>query len=132
MTLAQKLFGTRGRLRRLDYWLLDIMVSLVVVIAGAIVDVILGLDPFSDDFTFSDVLALAALWVHIAIMVKRCHDRDKPWWWVLIFTCIPIVGWIWGFVELGFLDGTQGPNRFDPSPKGIGGSGEELTAEVFS
>lgn len=27
---------------------------------------------------------------------------------------------IWFLVVLGFLDGTQGPNRFGPSPKGIG------------
>jgi uncharacterized membrane protein YhaH (DUF805 family) len=27
---------------------------------------------------------------------------------------------LWLLVELGFLDGTRGPNRFGPSPKGIG------------
>ena len=27
---------------------------------------------------------------------------------------------IWMLVELGFLDGTQGPNKYGPSPKGIG------------
>lgn len=32
------------------------------------------------------------------------------------------------FVVVGCLDGTPGPNRFGPSPKGIGGE----TAEVFS
>lgn len=31
---------------------------------------------------------------------------------------------IWLLIELGFLDGTPGPNRFGPSPKGLGGSAE--------
>lgn len=34
---------------------------------------------------------------------------------------------IYLLIELGFLDGTPGPNRFGPSPKGIGG-----TAETFA
>jgi uncharacterized membrane protein YhaH (DUF805 family) len=34
-------------------------------------------------------------------------------------TILNIVGWIpwiWGLVELGFLRGTLGPNRFGPDP----------------
>ncbi len=31
---------------------------------------------------------------------------------------------IWVLIECGFLDGTPGPNRFGPSPKGLGGSAE--------
>jgi uncharacterized membrane protein YhaH (DUF805 family) len=27
---------------------------------------------------------------------------------------------VWTFVELGCLDGTKGPNRYGPSPKGVG------------
>jgi len=33
---------------------------------------------------------------------------------------------IWILIECGCLDGTQGPNRYGPSPKGIHGS-----ADVF-
>lgn len=35
-------------------------------------------------------------------------------------------------VTLGFLDGTQGPNRFGRSPKGIGGEPADKAADVFS
>ena len=35
-------------------------------------------------------------------------------------------------VFLGFLDGTQGPNRFGRSPKGIGGDPAGKAADVFS
>ena len=27
---------------------------------------------------------------------------------------------VWMLIELGFLDGTQGPNKYGPSPKGLG------------
>lgn len=33
---------------------------------------------------------------------------------------------IWQFIELGCLDGTQGSNKYGPSPKGVGG-----TPDVF-
>ncbi len=45
------------------------------------------------------------------------------------FGLIPLFGWIYLFVVVGCLDGTQGPNRFGPSPKGsIGPYG----AAIFS
>jgi len=43
---------------------------------------------------------------------------------VMVLSVILLVYAIWLLVELGFLDGTPGPNRFGPSPKGLGGSAE--------
>jgi uncharacterized membrane protein YhaH (DUF805 family) len=37
------------------------------------------------------------------------HDQDKSGWFILI----PIYGFI-----LLFIEGTRGPNRFGPDPKG--------------
>jgi uncharacterized membrane protein YhaH (DUF805 family) len=66
------------------------------------------------------VVWLIFLWPGLALGVKRCHDRDKTGWFLLI-GLIPIIGAIWLLVELGFLDGTQGPNKYGPSPKGVAG-----------
>lgn len=41
---------------------------------------------------------------------------------------IMLAGVIYLLVVVGFLDGTPGPNRFGPSPKGVGGD----TVDVFS
>jgi uncharacterized membrane protein YhaH (DUF805 family) len=60
------------------------------------------------------------IWPALALQVKRWHDRDKSGWWVLI-AFIPIIGAFWVLIECGFLDGTPGPNRFGPSPKGVSG-----------
>ena len=74
-----------------------------------------------------------------AVGVKRLHDRDKSGWWILLFYLAPSVlgsiantseqplaGFIlgvgsfvisiWALVELGFLRGTVGPNRYGPDP----------------
>jgi uncharacterized membrane protein YhaH (DUF805 family) len=50
----------------------------------------------------------------VNIGIKRFHDRDKSGWWVLI-AFVPIIGWIWYLIECGFLPGTDGPNRYDPT-----------------
>lgn len=51
-------------------------------------------------------------WMAVVVGVKRFHDRDKSGWWMLI-GLIPAVGLFWLLVELGFLAGTPGPNRYD-------------------
>jgi uncharacterized membrane protein YhaH (DUF805 family) len=66
-------------------------------------------------------------WALICLEIKRWHDRNKSWEWTFI-KCIPVVGNIWALVECGFLNGTQGPNRFGPSPKGVG---NDTVAKAF-
>jgi uncharacterized membrane protein YhaH (DUF805 family) len=89
---------------------------------------------------FAVVIAIWVSW--FAIGVKRLHDRNKRGWWILLFYVVPwflgsaanaadkqgndtleiilaligLVLGIWGLVELGFLRGTAGPNRFGPDP----------------
>ena len=84
-------------------------------------------------------LALMVLWSSLATGVKRLHDRDKSGWWILLFWFGPsllggsnqtmedspvslvlaLIGLgiaIWGFVELGCLRGTRGPNQYGTDP----------------
>jgi uncharacterized membrane protein YhaH (DUF805 family) len=93
-------------------------------------------------------IGLANLWINLALSVKRLHDRDRTGAWVflqilLVFLAVIMIvvalavpkdgRWVmlagltgavafafsvWLFVELGFLRGTQGPNRFGPDPLG--------------
>jgi uncharacterized membrane protein YhaH (DUF805 family) len=80
-------------------------------------------------------------WMFLATSIKRLHDRDRSGWWIVpffgllsffsniqerlgesIFT-FPVdlalfVLCIWGLVELGFLPGSPGANRFGPNPLG--------------
>lgn len=54
-------------------------------------------------------------WVSLAVTAKRYHDRDKSARWMLI-ALIPVIGIIWLLIELGFLKGTDGTNRFGSDP----------------
>jgi len=62
----------------------------------------------------SGLFALLALYPSIAVSVKRCHDRNRSGWFLLI-GLIPLVN-LWVLVELGFLRGTPGENRFGSDP----------------
>jgi uncharacterized membrane protein YhaH (DUF805 family) len=53
------------------------------------------------------------LWPIVMIEIKRLHDRDKSGWWILLWF-VPIIGAIWALIEIGFVAGTPGPNRFGP------------------
>ena len=63
------------------------------------------------------ILILITLWPALAIYTKRWHDRDKSGWWSLIMF-VPIIGGLWMLIELGFLRGTDGSNRFGDDPLG--------------
>ena len=123
MNITHLLFSYQGRVRRLHFWLGLIGAGIVFCVLYGILFSMSGYASGSPNgLVIALMLAVDLVWLYVAlaIEVKRCHDRDKSGWFVLI-GLIPIIGAIWLLVELGFLDGTQGPNRFGPSPKGIGG-----------
>ncbi|HWT51778.1 MAG TPA: DUF805 domain-containing protein [Caulobacter sp.] len=130
MTLWRKLFGVSGRIRRRDYWLLTIGSTLALTVLDVVASAILGgLDSRWPANPVSWILWLVSMWIGIALLVKRLHDRNKGPIWILVFM-IPVIGWIWCLVEMGFLDGTPGPNRYGPSPKGVVATQAEVV-EVF-
>lgn len=133
MTLMHKLFGFDGRLRRRDYWLIILGKYVVSFLIGVVIVAVTGDDGqhgFGPIKIAQIALIVPSLWISIAISMKRCHDRDKSGGWVAFFWLVPVVGWIWGFIELGFLDGTQGRNSYGKSPKGIGSP--DPLSEVFA
>ena len=120
--MMQTLFSFNGRIRRSTFWLYALGMGVVVgVIVG--VGIMLASNGGAMGIVGS-VIAFAAyivaIWAGLALQIKRWHDRDKSWVWIFI-AFIPFVGAIWALVETGFLDGTPGPNKFGPSPKGIQG-----------
>jgi uncharacterized membrane protein YhaH (DUF805 family) len=142
----QKLFSFEGRLRRRDYWLIVLgiwvlEIILIKILALTMLGGAAALSVSTDSaanaaaamtamgpmFQIYGLVGLIFLWPALAIGVKRCHDRNKSGWFLLI-GLIPILGGLWLLIELGFLDGTPGPNRFGPSPKGLGGPVEPAAA----
>ena len=55
------------------------------------------------------------VWSGICVGIKRCHDRERSGWFLLV-SLIPFIGAIWLTIELYFLRGTVGPNKFGEDP----------------
>ena len=148
--VIEGLFSLDGRMRRSEYWLISICLTVIKLPLGflanlagpELADIIRGL------------VNLLFLWPSVALMVKRGHDRNRP----ALFTVgvlVVLVGLtigagftqglgsvavglaligtcIYAFVDYGCLDGTQGPNRYGRSPKGIAGEADKALADVFA
>jgi len=134
MNLWALLFSFRGRLNRGPYWLALIAAGLVSLVFSVVSFVIIG----KSAIVVLSVLAFVpGIWISLALMIKRLHDRDKSAWWLLLFYLVPpvlqVIGQllgsarlildpiaggisIWAIIELGFLRGTDGPNKFGPDP----------------
>lgn len=108
-----------GRIGRATYWLKFFVPYLVISIVLTIVDMSAGLmidDGMGGGFgMLSSIFGLLSIWFSLAAGAKRCHDRGRSGWFQAI-VLIPIIGAIWLLVELGFLRGTEGENRFGPDP----------------
>ena len=55
---------------------------------------------------------LPVLWVSIALLVKRGHDRGRSGWWQLL-NIVPFAN-IWLFIDQAFLRGVDESNQWGP------------------
>ena len=85
------------------------------------------------------LMGVVFAWLYAAASFKRLHDRNRSGWWMLPFLVAighhgHVAAWfggssparlvgillhllsVWGIVELYFLRGTPGPNRFGADP----------------
>ncbi|HEX3858398.1 MAG TPA: DUF805 domain-containing protein [Pseudolabrys sp.] len=131
--LVSLLCSFSGRINRAKYWLAAILYIAAFVILGALA--------YAAGAATLLIVVLVILYIPmiisgIAVGIKRLHDRDKSGWWLLVFYAAPLLldwigAWIgmhllfslasfaisiWMIVELGFLRGTAGPNRYGPDP----------------
>lgn len=110
MDFQQLFLSPQGRLNRKPYWIGVLILTAV---------------QFASEFAFGGfdrgvsvpaiVVSLLLIYPNAVLGIKRCHDRDRSGWFLLI-VLIPLLGALWLLVELGFLRGTAGPNRFGPDP----------------
>ena len=114
MNLGSLMFSWSGRIGRAQYWM-GYGIQLAMIVFGYIC--LLYGEQYENILALLAAIAvfLPAIWVGLAVMAKRYHDRDKSAWWILI-GLIPIIGGIWQLIELGLLKGTEGSNDYGPDP----------------
>ena len=113
MDYKQLFLSPQGRLNRKPYWI-GVLILLAIQLVGNLL--FANFDREAPSIP-ALIVSLLLLYPSVVLGIKRCHDRDHPGWWLLI-VLIPLLGPLWLLVELGFLRGTPGPNRFGPDPLG--------------
>jgi len=107
------LFSTEGRLNRKPY----IFVALFNMIFGLficgfiIIPVLLVLITGFDIFEGGRLIGwVAHFFAALPARVKRCHDRGRSGWFVLLYF-VPFLC-LWPMIELMFFRGTIGDNEY--------------------
>jgi uncharacterized membrane protein YhaH (DUF805 family) len=141
--LFEFMFGASGRINRATYWRSLVVFGIAGLFAGIILVTAASLAAPLFIVTVAVVFLPWLMW-GFAIHTERLHDRDKSAWWLIVFYVLPgLLGhlaktaWfagavgsalqyilasaafalsIWGFVEIGCLRGTAGPNRYGSNP----------------
>ncbi len=141
--LFEFMFGASGRINRAKYWRSLVLLSAAGLFAGIILLTAAGLAAPLFIVALVVVFMPWLLW-GFAIHTERLHDRDKSAWWLLLFYGLPaLLGYlanatlfagtvghllqpalalaslalsIWGFIEIGFLRGVAGSNRYGANP----------------
>lgn len=125
----QGLFSFDGRLYRAKFWLIIVVTDIAMFVLLGILTAVTGgsLEMGPDGATPSIggggiggglvalVIVVAAVWIGLAVGVKRYHDRGKSGWSALI-ALVPVIGGLWYLVECGFLRGTPAPDVYGPDP----------------
>jgi len=115
MNIKELYLSPKGRASRSDYWLRLYLPYMGIYIIAIILDVVLG--TFSSETGYGVISAITGLlffWPMICVQIKRCHDRNRSGWFMLVFL-IPLVN-LWPAIEIAFLKGTDGSNRFGEDP----------------
>ena len=119
------LFSYDGRIGVRQFWF-GILASLAMSIGAAVfISLALliplfyfGVTPRSIEiatYAAAGLTGIVAIYMQLAVTVKRCHDRGRSGWWSLL-TLIPIVGWVWMIVDLGILGGDAPKATPVPAP----------------
>ena len=102
-----------GRAHRREFWLF-ILVSTILWGVLRVVDKILGWQHAGGFGTLSLLYSLLVLVPTIAVQVRRLHDTDRSWRWLLLLL-FPVIGWL-ALLAFYSQHGTEGENRFGERP----------------
>ena len=157
MSVRNKLFSFKGRLRRRDWWIWGLATALTQLLCSFAVARAIGMkvseaslaSPFTQGWLVITGVSLPFMWPNFALAVKRAHDRTVAGIWAVVPTAVlysqqfvsppsgsprelalniaVAIAALFALVLLGILDGVPTPNRYGPSPKT-----RRQFAEVFS
>jgi uncharacterized membrane protein YhaH (DUF805 family) len=113
--LKEVLFSFKGRISRSDYWLRGFLVLFPI---GMFNNILMYGVRSPGARALAMIIGLACMWPSLALLSKRLHDRNRRALWLLtlLIPFADIVFAVWILIEVWFLKGTDGPNRFGEDP----------------
>lgn len=109
------LFSAKGRINRLTFWVYNIPLIAFQVLLNFAEEEMLPFFNSDNVYLILFPVIIISIWISLALGIKRCHDRDKSGWWMLLLL-VPLVGPLWLLISLGFIKGTEGSNRYGSDP----------------
>lgn len=108
--VIRRAFDFNGRSSLREYWMFIFAVVLIKILLRilAVALPILGI--------LSTLFGVLVLIPSISVTARRLHDINKSGWWLFIW-CIPLIGWIIGFIW-SLRDGDKGSNAYGADPLG--------------
>jgi len=108
INISNLLFSFEGRISRAQWWgyvVINILVCEFLLLIGIL---------FFNSFVPPLAYALIMVYPTLAINAKRCHDRGRNGWFMLV-AFVPILG-LWYLAEAGFLSGTTAAKATGADP----------------
>jgi uncharacterized membrane protein YhaH (DUF805 family) len=139
-------FSFQGRANRQRYWITGVTIFMLFFLAALLAGALAELPVVGILGGLLFLVLIPAIFVAVlANGARRLHDRGHSAWWLILFVGVPtllsipaelakssgnegaqmvtgllaLLGLpfsIWGFVVMGCLKGTTGPNRFGDDP----------------
>ena len=114
-SLSELYLSFDGRVSRSTYWLKYMLPYFLIYLVFALLDISLGNFDYDLGYgTTSGLFTLIGIIPSLAISVKRCHDRNRSGWFLLL-GFIPVIG-LWPLIGVWFLKGTDGSNQYGADP----------------
>lgn len=114
-------FSFAGRASRGDYWTSIVFAAIVVCVGHLIWSLVPGSWHVLVEFAIGAIYAaivVLALWMLLAVHVKRWHDINLSGWLNLLGAFVPLMPWL-GLILLcllGFMPGSVGLNKYGAPP----------------
>ena len=118
------LFSLDGRINRSQFWLGSLIIIMGLLVLSFIITAIR--EPTNNNvfFNISMIVGMVLIWwMGQATSIKRLHDINQSGW-AILWILVPILGQLylcWLFVQICFLKGSDGPNKYGYGPGTIRG-----------
>lgn len=105
LTNLLSIFWIHGRIPRRRWWTFQLGYIAFIVLVSKLMESGLITDAVVMITTW------IASWIVFMAHIKRWHDMDKSGLWCFVIL-IPILGFLYALIELGFQRGTEGVNEY--------------------